>query len=54
MQTLISRACARLLDGADLLLDFLTLGEYGLEPAAHEAALRPAAADSACRSRLAA
>jgi hypothetical protein len=22
----------RLLDAADLLLDFLTLGEYGLEP----------------------
>jgi hypothetical protein len=33
----------RLIDAVDLLIDFATLGEYGLEPAA-----RPA---SACESR---
>ena len=32
MVTLISHARERLLDAADLLIDLLTLGEYGLEP----------------------
>jgi len=31
MLTLLSRTGWRLLDAADLLIDFLTLGEYGLE-----------------------
>ncbi len=32
MLNLITDTRDRLLDAADLLIDFLTLGEYGLEP----------------------
>lgn len=31
MRTAIENAMGRLADGADLLIDFFTLGEYGLE-----------------------
>jgi hypothetical protein len=34
MLNLISRTRGRLLDAADLLIDLMTLGEYGLEPVA--------------------
>lgn len=32
----------RLLDAADLVIDFATLGEYGLEPVIEEPVCRPA------------
>ena len=32
MHDLITRTRERLLDAADLVIDLLTLGEYGLEP----------------------
>ncbi len=38
----------RLLDGADLLIDFATLGEYGLEPSAPAAS--PPCRQRACRA----
>ncbi len=33
----------RLLDGADVLIDFATLGEYGLEPVEPECVAEPCA-----------
>ncbi len=33
MNERLGHVCERLLDAADLAIDFLTLGEYGLEPA---------------------
>ena len=47
MVILISRARERLLDAADLLIDFLTLGEYGLEPAEPEVVPRASASAAA-------
>lgn len=55
MLNLISQARERLLDTADLLIDFLTLGEYGLQQPAPAALPRVAApAEPARRSRIAA
>jgi len=42
MRRAITEFRERLLDGADLLIDFATLGEYGLEPVpARECEARP-------------
>ena len=54
MLNLISRTRERLLDAADLLIDFMTLGEYGLEPAPPEIVARPAASAAQSPRRLAA
>jgi hypothetical protein len=45
MSPIAKRLVARLMDGLDLLIDFATLGEYGLEelPQTGPAARRPAA-----------
>jgi hypothetical protein len=55
MLKLISHARERLLDTADLLIDFMTLGEYGLqEPAPRAMPQAAATAEPARTSRLAA
>lgn len=55
MLKLISHTRERLLDAADLLIDFMTLGEYGLqEPAPRALPQATAPAEPARASRLAA
>jgi hypothetical protein len=41
MQTQRRHLARRLADAADLLIDFATLGEYGLEPVAEPPQCRP-------------
>jgi hypothetical protein len=41
MQTQRRQLARRLADAADLLIDFATLGEYGLEPVAEPPRCRP-------------
>ena len=41
MQTQRRQLARRLADAADLLIDFATLGEYGLEPVAEPSQCRP-------------
>lgn len=52
MLNLISRTRERLLDAADLFIDFITLGEYGLEPAAPESVSRPSVSVADAPRRL--
>lgn len=50
MRDQITAIGERLLDGADLLIDLATLGEYGLEPADSERVPEPCAARTRVRA----